>query len=194
MGLGFSISADQTPTGPALATLQSRAKELAAGLQPSPARSILVQVSQLFARYPSAQNLNSEDVLRIYAGDLARFPAWAIERACAKFATGKLGRPAFPPSSPELQSACEAEMVPYAIEHAKVRRILDAKVIPAQSEADRNERRKRIAGMVVAFRKSGPDPTPTPDAPCPPAEASIRTYAAAPTVSAELMASLDRLR
>lgn len=101
----------------------------------------------------------------LYLSVLARYPAWAIEQACNRFAQGFVGDRKFMPSPGDLAHEVRRLIEPQVAERARLIRVLDAEVIPDPDPTMAEKARKAAADLAVRLAMPGEEwPTPVAEA------------------------------
>lgn len=166
-----SISDRLAPAGAERDALQARFDRIEAALRVPRVgderdihrEAIKARVARLFARYPSANNLDPAVTLAAYTADLSRFPIWAIDEAILTILRHGANNPAFPPSSTELVQACEQAMKPVIAERQSLKKLLNADVYHEPSDSERArvkaefEKLRRELNLNQDFRTVLPD-------------------------------------
>ncbi|ACL63205.1 DUF1376 domain-containing protein [Methylobacterium nodulans] len=99
----------------------------------------------------------------LYLSVLARYPAWAIEQACNRFAQGFAGDRKFMPSPGDLAHEVRRLIEPQVAERARLSRVLDAEVIPDPDPTMAEKARKAAADLAARLAMPGEE-RPTPEA------------------------------
>lgn len=127
------IAAERAPTADERAAIAQRRAELETALTPTDKRSAVSAITGMMLGFGGGDaNLGPETLLarvEVYVESVADQPIWAIRKACRDWRDGRHGAGAFVPSTAQFAPTVAAETLPFRNELARLRAILDAKVV-----------------------------------------------------------------
>jgi hypothetical protein len=120
-----------------------------------PISQLEARVARMFLRFPSSAKSVTEETIRAYAFDVAKFPLWAVEAAIQRVIADPSPKD-FAPSSPVLQGECRFVMRPFAEELAQISIVLDADVYHEPSDDERARIKAGFDKLIADLRLREP--------------------------------------
>lgn len=96
-----------------------------------------------------------------YLSTLTKYPAWAVEEACARFLGADVGEGIHAPKPGEIAAVCRKLIAEAQYERAKINAVLDAEVYVPPTEAERAEIAKAMEDFASDMAKAARNPAPT---------------------------------
>ncbi len=134
--------------------------EIDAALAPAPAAAVMTTVSALLAGYSGASlsPAEAEARARVFLVALDDIPARALASACRAWVRGEGlaagDNPAFPPAPAQLRRLAVAALLPARMQRFRLGQLLEARPVPAVSDAERAAMGQRIAALLRPLRES----------------------------------------
>ncbi|WP_449411067.1 hypothetical protein [Methylobacterium komagatae] len=97
-----------------------------------------------------------------YLSTLTKYPAWAVEEACARFLGADVGEGIHAPKPGEIAAVCRKLIAEAQYERAKINAVLDAEIYVPPTDAQRAEVAKAMEDFAAGMAKAARNPDPTP--------------------------------
>lgn len=85
---------------------------------------------------------------------LTKYPAWAVEAACAQFLAADQGEGIHAPKPGEIAAVCRRLIAEAQYERAKINAVLDAEIYVPPTDAERAEVSRRFAEIVAELSEA----------------------------------------
>lgn len=138
------------------AFIERRVAELDLMVQPGPTKEIDATIGALIIRYATARQ--DDDMIRArsegYRIVLRDFPAWAVREAYARWLKGEIGREydaSFPPPERVLHDCAKTLLMASMGQRVGLQMVLDAEGYQPPSEAEMQERRRRLEQVIQSI-------------------------------------------
>lgn len=136
--------------------LAERRQHLDERLQPCDAETVRRAVGMLRSVMASpAVDVETAKLQRAaYLSTLTKYPAWAVDAACAQFLSGEMGEGIHAPKPGEIAVVCRRLIAEAQYERAKINAVLDAEVYVPPTDAERAEVSCRFAEIVAELSEA----------------------------------------
>jgi hypothetical protein len=149
------LSAADEPTAEQRAALVERRQHLDERLQPSDNATVLRSVGLL--RSIMATQAVDEETRKLqkaaFLMTLTKYPAWAVEAACAQFLEADKGEGIHAPKPGEIATVCRRLIAEAQYERAKINAVLDAEVYVPPTDEERAQVAQALAEFSASFAK-----------------------------------------
>lgn len=153
----YELPADRALTVDQQASLRSRYADIDRLMTPCDKRWIASEINQLFLGYPSMKR-GAEDLAMLvskYASALHGAPAWAVMDVCSAITRGRLGKPNFVPTAPEIAGWVDEHLEAIRKEFWNLHKLLNARIeerLPTDEE--RAATVAKVQGLVDGLKAS----------------------------------------
>ena len=136
-----ALSSAAEPSAVERAALVERRQQLDDSLVPCDAATVRRAVGMLRSVMAVAQASEETQQLQraAYLTTLTKYPAWAVEAACAQYLDGQHGEGVHAPKPGEIAIICRKLIAEAQYERAKINAVLDAEVYVLPTEDERRE-------------------------------------------------------
>lgn len=148
------IPAHLAPTAEQRSIISRRIAELDAAMIPATRETALKAVTVLLAA-SSASPMSDDQASAVMIGfavALDDIPGWAIDVASRSWLRGEGlspgDNPAFRPTPAQIRRLSLAALLPHRTERHRLRSLLDARVVPQKTEAEREAMKARFAALL----------------------------------------------
>jgi hypothetical protein len=151
-----TLPASSMPNQTQRAFIERRVAELDLMTQPGPVKEIDATIGALMLRYMTARQDDEMMRARVegYRIVLRDFPAWAVREAYARWLKGEIGREhdaSFPPPERVLHDCAKTLLMAAMGQRVGLQMVLDAESYQPPSEAEMQERRRRLEQVIQSI-------------------------------------------
>ncbi|MBN6820697.1 hypothetical protein JRF84_14025 [Methylobacterium organophilum] len=136
--------------------MAERRAHLDAALQPCDPGTVRRAVGMLRSvmAVPSVDEETQKLQRAAYLSTLTKYPAWAVEKACAQFLEGAEGEGIHAPKPGEIAAVCRRFVAEAQYERAKINAVLDAEIYTPPTDEERAEVSRRFAEIVAELSEA----------------------------------------
>ncbi|KAA0117862.1 hypothetical protein CIW48_27040 [Methylobacterium sp. P1-11] len=151
-----ALSAAAEPSAEERQALVERRQHLDEQLQPCDGATVLRSVGLLRSvmAVPNVDEETRKLQKAAFLMTLTKYPAWAVEAACAQFLEAAQGEGIHAPKPGEIATVCRRLIAEAQYERAKINAVLDAEIYVPPTDEERAEVSRRFAEIVAELSEA----------------------------------------